>query len=240
MLSDADQPRRSFALPSRCPLLPHDTYYSFLLDAFPGRLMDLLVDATSANLAYRRQRVTSKNEMPRVIGALLGVAHCGLSIRECWGDEHQDSTSEAEHSGTDVECGGQQGRQRQQEQQQQTPGAAKQSRTRNSTLHAVEPAIKAFNESRGQFEASNIIVMDEPMSRFITEVQHTDLMFLPRKPEAVADGESGVMLWLGIQRSSVPDKDKGCSWARRAAEKYFGTGRVLVGDPRLCFRGNSL
>lgn len=269
---DVDRPRLSFSPPTHCSILRADDFLGFFLAAFPSRLMDALVSATSANLAAKHQRAITTGEMLRVFGALLGVAHVGLPIRQCWDRKYHrpgvfaplmfketfglsqsrfemilnclavvpDSSvpsSNCDHDDEDRAMG-------EQQQQQQQPPTTSQGHKRKSWLDAVEPAIEMFNGSRRDFRVGSILVLDESMSRFVTKTDYEDLMAIHRKPEPVgfelkslADGQSGVMLWLELQRSSVPDEERAwsglganCAWALRATESYHGSGRVLIGD----------
>ena len=265
---DVDRPRHAFAPPPLCSLLGADSYYGFFTAAFPGKLLDALVEATSHNLVARRQRATTRGEMLRVIGALMALSEHRLPLREVWDAEYEDGDSYATYQYSsffslsrsrlevilsalavvpdavannqqaDDENGDGEPAQQQQQQQRQP------SRQRDSKLDAVEPAIKLFNDARREVRAGNVLVIDESMSRFVTKYSHADLMVIPRKPEPVgfelksmADAESGVMLWLELQRTSVPNEQRewsglgsNCGWTIRATQQYHCTGRLLIGD----------
>ncbi|EGD74717.1 hypothetical protein PTSG_06078 [Salpingoeca rosetta] len=255
-LQHVRRPTPSFSPPTPALTLRPDNLLGFFLAAFPSTFLDALVSATSANLAAKGQRVTTTGEMLRVFGAFVGVAHLGLPLHQCWDDSYRDSDTfaclrfeqtfglsrsrfEAILSCLAVvpDAPGDDPAQHQHQHQGQ--------RLRPN-LAAVEPAIAMFNASRREFRAGGTLVLHAHTSDTCASmdgVAHGCSAERGAEMElrSLADGESGVVLWLDVsdfEDGAAGDEGDGsnpaasnCAWMLDAAEAYAGSGRMLVGGP---------
>ena len=171
--------------------LNDDILNQFLL-AFPVNLLDMFVAGTSANLARKKQAKTTRGEMLRAIGAIIGMAEAGVSSldycyeRKKWVEDLPEGS--VSYASYDFEACFRLSKTRLQEilsslavvddevadadARESCGGTRANDPFGSGSIQSAEPAFEAFNEARQslKFEPSRHLCIDESMSAFVTKL----------------------------------------------------------------------
>lgn len=251
-------PKGSLQVHSNLLLSGSDNILQHFYAAFPVTLLDLFVDGTNVNLARRKQRLTSRGELLRVIGAMVAIAEHARSshVRSFFKKRSPDSYERSDRqevfgfNGSRMEmilsCLAVIGDDEADDRARTEGGAGANDPLETGSLQSVEPAFEAFNKAREDlnFSPGRHLCIDESMSAYVTKLHLPDLRVIERKPQPVgfeiktlADVSSGVMLAMELQRSpeAMARRDysqmkRQAQWVLRLTRRFKGQGKVVFGD----------